>query len=174
MMELTVRVNGRERTAAVPPEATLLDFLREDLALTGAKRGCDAGDCGACTVLLDGTAVNACLTLAHQAHGREVVTIEGLASRSALHPLQQAFENHAALQCGFCGPGVILSAKALLDANPQPDKQQIREALAGHLCRCTGYSKMVEAVQDAAGVLREAKDAEITPACERVSQGCAS
>jgi aerobic-type carbon monoxide dehydrogenase small subunit (CoxS/CutS family) len=174
MIQVTFHVNGCERTAAVPPETTLLDLLRDHLALTGAKRGCDAGDCGACTVLVDGKAVNACLTLAAQVDGRDVVTIEGLATRSALHPLQQAFEARAALQCGFCGPGVILSAKALLDHNPQPDDQHIREALAGHLCRCTGYAKMVEAVQDAAGMLRDAKDAELIPARERVLQRGAS
>ena len=155
MIRMTARVNGCERTADVSPETTLLDLLRDQLALTGAKRGCDAGDCGACTVLVDGKAVNACLTLAAQVNGRDVVTIEGLATRSALHPLQQSFEAHAALQCGFCGPGVIISAKALLDDNPQPDRTQIREALAGHLCRCTGYTKMIDAVEDAARVLHD-------------------
>jgi carbon-monoxide dehydrogenase small subunit len=155
MMQVTVRVNGCERRATVAPEATLLDFLRDALALTGAKRGCEVGDCGACTVLLDGKAVNACLTLACQADGREVVTIEGLATQETLHPLQRAFEANAALQCGFCGPGVILSAKALLDQEPHPDEACIRQTLAGHLCRCTGYTKMVEAVQDAARMLAE-------------------
>ena len=155
MMQVTVRVNGCERKAVVPPETTLLDFLRDVLALTGAKRGCEVGDCGACTVLLDGKAVNACLTLACQADGRDVVTIEGLATQEALHPLQRAFEANAALQCGFCGPGVILSAKALLDQEPHPDEACIRQTLAGNLCRCTGYTKMVEAVQDAAHMLAE-------------------
>jgi carbon-monoxide dehydrogenase small subunit len=154
MIQVTLTVNAAQRTATISPATTLLELLRVHLALTGAKSGCEAGDCGACTVLLDGQAVNACLTLACQADGREVVTIEGLASHSALHPLQQAFETHAALQCGFCGPGVILSAKALLDRNPRPDERLVREALAGHLCRCTGYAKMVEAVQDAACILR--------------------
>jgi carbon-monoxide dehydrogenase small subunit len=165
MMQITLRVNGCERSARVPPETTLLQLLRDHFALTGAKSGCEAGDCGACTVVMDGKAVNACLTLAGQADGRDVTTIEGLATQKALHPLQQSFEARAALQCGFCGPAVILSAKALLDHDPQPDDQSIREALAGHLCRCTGYSKMVEAVQDAAGMLREG---------ERVPQGGAS
>ncbi|MGZ8154246.1 MAG: (2Fe-2S)-binding protein [Burkholderiales bacterium] len=158
MTRVTLKVNGAQRIANVPPQTTLLELLRDSLGLTGAKRGCDAGDCGACTVLLDGQAVNACLTLACQAEGRDVVTVEGLATQAALHPLQRAFEFHAALQCGYCGPGVILSAKALLDQYAMPDEPVIREALAGHLCRCTGYTKMVEAVQDAARMLHEEND----------------
>ncbi|OGA03969.1 MAG: (2Fe-2S)-binding protein [Betaproteobacteria bacterium RIFCSPLOWO2_02_64_14] len=145
-----MRVNGEMRTATVAPETTLLRFLREQLNLTGAKVGCDVGDCGACTVIVDGMAVNACLMLADQADGRDVLTIEGLATRDQLHPLQQAFEIHAALQCGFCGPGVIMSAKALLDETPDPTVQEINDALAGNLCRCTGYTKMVAAIQDVA------------------------
>jgi carbon-monoxide dehydrogenase small subunit len=143
-----MKVNGEMRTAMVAPETTLLRFLREQLNLTGAKLGCDVGDCGACTVIVDGKAVNACLMLADQANGRDVLTIEGLATRDRLHPLQQAFEIHAALQCGFCGPGVIMSAKALLDENPDPSVQEINDALSGNLCRCTGYTKMVAAIQD--------------------------
>ena len=153
MSAVTVIVNGTERSASVASETTLLELLREHLLLTGAKRGCDAGDCGACTVLVDGKAVNACLMLAVQASGRTITTIEGLATHSALHPLQHAFDEHGALQCGFCGPGVILSAKALLDENPHPTTSEIREALAGHLCRCTGYTKMIEAVHYAAHVV---------------------
>ena len=153
MSAITLVVNGAERSASITPETTLLELLRDHLHLTGAKRGCDVGDCGACTVLVDGRPVNACLMLAVQASGRAVVSIEGLATHSALHPLQQAFEEHAALQCGFCGPGVILSAKALLDENARPSTAEIREALAGHLCRCTGYTKMIEAVHDAARAL---------------------
>jgi len=149
MLQLALTVNGEWRTACVPAEMTLLAFLRDGLGLTGAKTGCDAGDCGACTVLLDGRAVNACLVLAAQADGRNVVTIEGVA-----HRLQSAFEKRAALQCGFCGAGMILSAKALLDANPAPTTREIREALAGNLCRCTGYAKIVEAVQEAARTAR--------------------
>jgi carbon-monoxide dehydrogenase small subunit len=153
-MNISITVNGETRTASVAPETTLLELLRDHLNLTGAKLGCDVGDCGACTVIVDGKAVNACLMLAAQAAGRNVLTIEGLATRERLHPLQKAFEDHASLQCGFCGPGVILSAKALLDENPDPTVREIRDALAGNLCRCTGYTKMLEAIQEAARVLR--------------------
>ena len=155
MIDVALIVNGADRAAIVPADTTLLELLRDQLHLTGAKRGCDAGDCGACTVLVDGRPVNACLMLAIQANGRAVTSIEGLATPDALHPLQQAFEEHAALQCGFCGPGVILSAKALLDENPDATTAEIREALAGHLCRCTGYAKMIEAVRCAAHALRQ-------------------
>ena len=150
MSSVSLKVNGEMRTATVAPETTLLKLLREQFNLTGAKLGCDVGDCGACTVIVDGKAVNACLMLVDQVHGREVLTIEGLATRDQLHPLQQAFEIHAALQCGFCGPGAILSAKALLDEIPEPTVQEINDALAGNLCRCTGYTKMVAAIQDVA------------------------
>jgi carbon-monoxide dehydrogenase small subunit len=156
MADVTLTVNGELRTASVPPETTLLALLRDSFNLTGAKLGCDVGDCGACTVLVDGKAVNSCLMLATQAAGRNVVTIEGLATKDELHPLQHAFEQHASLQCGFCGPGAIISAKALLDENPDPSAQEIRDALAGNLCRCTGYTKMIAAVKDAARALREA------------------
>jgi carbon-monoxide dehydrogenase small subunit len=153
--DISITVNGQLRTASVPPETTLLQLLRDCLYLTGAKLGCDAGDCGACTVIVDGRTVNACLMLASQVDGRQVLTIEGLADRQHLHPLQQLFEESGALQCGFCGPGIILSAKALLDDNPAPSTDDIRDALAGNLCRCTGYTKIVDAVQDAARLLRE-------------------
>lgn len=155
MITVTFELNREVRTATVPAKTTLLDLLRNEFNLTGAKLGCDVGDCGACTVTVDGRAVNACLMLAGQADGRSVFTIEGLATRERLHPIQKAFEEQAALQCGFCGPGVILSAKALLDGNPDPTVQEIKDALAGNLCRCTGYTKMIEAVQEAARVLRE-------------------
>ena len=150
MATVTMTVNGEKRTASVPPETTLLKLLREELHLTGAKLGCDVGDCGACTVIVDGKSVNSCLMLAAQADGRDVLTIEGLATMDRLHPIQKVFEDLGALQCGFCGPGVIMSAKALLDDNPSPTVQDIRDGLAGNLCRCTGYTKMIEAIQLAA------------------------
>ena len=150
MATVTMKVNGVTRTAAVPPETTLLRLLRDEFQLTGAKLGCDVGDCGACTVIVDGKSLNSCLMLAGQADGRDVLTIEGLATMDRLHPIQKVFEDLGALQCGFCGPGVIMSAKALLDENPSPTLQDIRDGLAGNLCRCTGYTKMIEAIQLAA------------------------
>jgi carbon-monoxide dehydrogenase small subunit len=159
VIDVTIIVNGARRNATVPPETTLLELLRDHFSLTGAKLGCDVGDCGACTVIADGKTVNACLMLAAQANGRHVLTIEGLGGKDRLHPLQKTFEESGALQCGFCGPGVILSAKALLDENPDPSKDEIRDALAGHLCRCTGYAKMIDAVQDAARLMHSAPTA---------------
>ena len=155
MPTVTVNVNGVVRSATVPPETTLLRMLRDDLQLTGAKLGCDVGDCGACTVIVDGKSVNSCLMLAVQAEGRDITTIEGLATMDRLHPIQKVFEDLGALQCGFCGPGVIMSAKTLLDGCPDPTAAQIRDALAGNLCRCTGYTKMIEAIQVAARTLRD-------------------
>ena len=169
MTDVTMIVNGQVRGASVPPETTMLQLLREHFNLTGAKLGCDVGDCGACTVIVDGQAVNSCLMLAGQADGRQVLTIEGLASRDRLHPIQTAFENSGALQCGFCGPGVLLSAKALLDENLTPSTQEIRDALSGNLCRCTGYTKMIEAVQDAARLLREESRTQLTHARTEVT-----
>jgi carbon-monoxide dehydrogenase small subunit len=147
---IQVTVNGELVESAVEANQTLLQFLREDLELTGTKHGCGLGDCGACTVILDGKPVNACLVLAVQANGRDVLTIEGLAENGKLHPIQQSFVDKGAIQCGFCTPGMILSAKALLDENPKPSDLDIRTAISGNLCRCTGYQKIVEAVQDAA------------------------
>jgi len=154
MLTVTLKVNGETRTASVPPETTLLRMLRDQLGLTGSKLGCDVGDCGACTVIVDGKPVNSCLMLAMQAEGREVLTIEGLATMDRVHPIQRAFEDCASLQCGFCGPGVIMSAKALLDEIPNPTIPQIRDALGGNLCRCTGYVKMIEAILIAASAMR--------------------
>jgi|TARA_B110000263_G_scaffold201304_1_gene180725 carbon-monoxide dehydrogenase small subunit len=147
-MLVELRVNGELRSADVPPETTLLKMLRESLELTGAKLGCDVGDCGTCTVIIDGISVNSCLMLAARANGSEVTTIEGLASSNALHPLQEKFEEYGALQCGFCGPGMLMSAKSLLDKNSNPTVYEVRDALAGNLCRCTGYTKIIEAVID--------------------------
>jgi carbon-monoxide dehydrogenase small subunit len=167
--DVTMTVNGLTRSASVPPETTLLQLLREHFNLTGAKLGCDVGDCGACTVIVDGQAVNSCLMLAGQADGRQILTIEGLASRDRLHTIQTTFENTGALQCGFCGPGVLMSAKALLDENLDPTTQEIRDALSGNLCRCTGYTKMIEAVQDAARLLREQSRTQLTHARPEVT-----
>ena len=150
-MDVTIKVNGRERTASVAAETTLLSLLRDSLDLPGAKLGCDVGDCGACTVLVDGMSVNACLMLAAQVQDRDVTTIEGLGDYDHLHPLQAVFEQESSFQCGFCAPGMIISAKALLDENPKPTEYEIREALSGNLCRCTGYTKIIEAIMDVSG-----------------------
>jgi carbon-monoxide dehydrogenase small subunit len=148
VIELTI--NGEVREVLVEPRTTLLHVLREDLGLTGTKESCNAGDCGACTVLIDHKPIASCLTLAIEAQGKEILTIEGLDREGGLHPLQQAFIDHYAVQCGFCTPGMILSAKALLDRNPDPTEKEVREAISGNLCRCTGYVKIVEAVLAAA------------------------
>ena len=151
---LKLQVNGVERTVETHPMARLLDVLREGLRLTGTKEGCGEGECGACTVLLEGRVVNACLIPAAQAQGAEVVTVEGLARGEELAPIQDAFLTHNGAQCGFCTPGMLLAAHDLLRRCPDPDRDQVREGLAGNLCRCTGYSKIVDAVQ---AVAREAK-----------------
>jgi len=153
-MLVEIRVNGEKRSADVPPETTLLKFLREYLDLTGAKLGCDVGDCGTCTVIVDGDVVNSCIMLAVKANGSEVQTIEGLANNQQLHPLQQAFEELGSLQCGFCGTGMLMMAKKLLDDNPYPTRGEIRDHLAGNLCRCTGYTKIIEAIELAAKRIR--------------------
>jgi len=144
---ITLKINDRARELAVEMNRTLLDVLRHDLELTGTKRGCDLGECGSCTVILNGKPVNSCLVLAVQANGAEILTIEGLAGPSGLHPLQQAFVEKGAIQCGFCTPGMILSASNLLQKNRKPSEEEIRTALSGNLCRCTGYQKIVEAIQ---------------------------
>jgi carbon-monoxide dehydrogenase small subunit len=139
-------VNGEEYEVVVAPNQTLLEVLRDDLYLTGTKEGCGEGACGTCTVLLDGKPVRSCLTLAVEVQGREVTTVEGLASMGELHPVQRAFVEYGAIQCGFCAPGMILTAKALLDENPSPTEQEARQAISGNVCRCTGYAKIVEAI----------------------------
>jgi carbon-monoxide dehydrogenase small subunit len=144
-------VNGKKIEAKVRPHQTLLDFLRDELGLTGTKRGCEIGECGACTVLMDGKAVNACLVLVPQIDGREIITVEGLSDGMHLHPLQEAFLDHDAVHCGFCTPGMLLSAKALLDGTANPSEEDIRTAIAGNLCRCTGYQQIVDAIVQAAG-----------------------
>ena len=150
---LRLTVNGQDRELLVKPYATLLEVLREDLRLTGTKHGCEAGECGACMVLIDDVPKLSCLVLPAQAEGTQVTTIEGLAEGSTLHPVQQAFMDSGAVQCGYCTPGMVLTAKALLDANPAPSRPEIKEALAGNLCRCTGYVSIVEAVEEAARAL---------------------
>jgi len=147
---IAITVNGMRHELDIRPNRRLIDLLREDLALTGTKEGCSIGVCGACTVLLDGRPVSACLTLAIMVDGRDVLTIEGLAPETGLHPLQEAFLERGGLQCGFCTPGQIMAAKALLDEHPQPTDEEIREAMLGNLCRCTGYYKIIEAIKTAA------------------------
>jgi aerobic carbon-monoxide dehydrogenase small subunit len=147
---ISVRVNGQEHRAEVEPRRLLVDLVRDDLQLTGTHIGCEDGLCGACTVLVDGIPVKSCLMLVVEADGSDVETIEGLSSVEDLHPLQQAFSDEFALQCGFCTPGMIMSAKALLEANPDPDEESIRQGMVGNLCRCTGYQNIVRAIQRAA------------------------
>ena len=147
---VTLTVNGIPQELLIDPHRTLLEVVREDLHLTGAKEGCGTGDCGACSMLVDGRLVTSCLLLAGEAEGADVLTIEGLARDGELHPLQNAFIDYGAVQCGFCIPGIILAAKALLDANPHPTTDEIRQGIAGNLCRCTGYTKIVEAIAAAA------------------------
>jgi carbon-monoxide dehydrogenase small subunit len=156
---LSCTVNGEAMEVLVQPYVTLLDALREDMGLTGPKEGCGTGDCGACTVHVDGRVVASCLMLAMQARGRKIRTIEGLAGTGALHPLQDAFVRHGVPQCGFCIPGVLMAAAALLEENPRPSEEEIRYGIAGNLCRCTGYTKMVTAISEAAGTLASQRSA---------------
>jgi carbon-monoxide dehydrogenase small subunit len=149
-----LRVNGKQRRVLAEADAMLLEVLRDQLALTGAKLGCGMGECGSCTVLLDGKAICSCLTLAVEAEGHEITTIEGLAAIGTLHPLQRALAEAGGVQCGFCTPGMVLTAKALLDEEPHPTEADVRRGLSGNLCRCTGYSKIIEAVLSAADVAR--------------------
>ncbi len=149
METLSMRLNDQEVTVQVETDALLVDVLRDQLELTGTKEACGEGECGACTVLLDGEPVTSCLIPALKAQGKEVMTIEGLASAGELHPLQRAFIEHGAVQCGYCTPGMLMSAKALLDRNPHPSEEEIKEAISGNLCRCTGYVKIIEAIKAA-------------------------
>ncbi|MGH6986368.1 MAG: (2Fe-2S)-binding protein [Caulobacteraceae bacterium] len=154
---VSVIVNGDAAEFLCEPGASLLDALRDQLSLTGSKEGCGSGDCGACSVILDGRLVCSCLVLAAEAEGARIETIEGMAEGSELHPLQRKFLEHAALQCGFCTPGLLVAAKALLEANPDPSESETRYWLAGNLCRCTGYDKVIRAVMDAAAEMRQAR-----------------
>jgi len=149
-MKLRVKVNGSWRESETRPDRLLLDWLREDLGLTGTKKGCAEGECGACTVIMNGKAVLSCLLPAFKADGAEILTVEGMARQGQIHPLQQAFLEEGAVQCGYCSPGMILSAKALLDEDPQPSAEDIKKAISGNLCRCTGYASIIRAVQLAA------------------------
>ncbi len=155
MKRIRMKVNGAWREGWARPGQTLLNFLREELDCTEVKQGCSRGDCGSCSVILDGRLVDSCLVLALQAEGSSLLTAAGLGSRESPHPIQQAFLETGALQCGFCTPGMVLAAKALLDELPRPDVKQIKRGLSGNLCRCTGYKKVIEAVQLAAGMGRE-------------------
>ncbi len=154
---VTCTVNGEQHSVLADTRDTLLDLLRERIGLTGTKEGCGNGNCGTCTVIVDGAAVNACLMLAREAPGRDIVTIEGVSLGGKLHPVQEALVQHGGTQCGFCTPGIVLSAKALLDTNPSPTTQQVRHAIAGNICRCTGYDKIVDAVL-AAAATRQVSD----------------
>ena len=151
---LNMTVNGKAVSVKIQPYARLLDVLREELLLTGTKEGCGVGECGACTVLVDGESVNSCLVLAASVEGKSILTIEGVAENDELHPIQQAFLDHHALQCGFCTPGLVMSTKALLDHNPNPSREEIQVAISGNICRCTGYQQVIEAVEDVAKRLR--------------------
>ena len=153
--QIELRVNGQSFTVIVKPQDLLVDVLRDQLGLTGTKKGCGTGECGACTILLDGKPINSCLMPALRARNKDIITIEGLGTPEHLHPLQQAFIENAAVQCGFCAPGMLLSAKALLDANAHPTETEIRQAISGNLCRCTGYAKIVQAVQQAAQAMTQ-------------------
>lgn len=149
MFHLKTTINGKSIEMDIDPGLRLLDFLRETLGLTGTKEGCGEGECGACTVLLDGKTVNSCLLMAAQIHGRTLTTIEGLETEEGLDPVQQAFLDNGAVQCGYCIPGMVLSAKALLDENPKPSDEEIKESISGNLCRCTGYDKILKSIKKA-------------------------
>ena len=154
-LPLALTVNGEALEASFAPYKTLLEVLREDLALTGTKHGCELGECGACAVLVDGVAQLSCLVLALDCEGRHIETVEGLADGNELHPLQAAFADHGAAQCGYCTPGILMTAKALLEAEPNPSRERIQEAISGNLCRCTGYQQIYEAIEEAAQHMRD-------------------
>ena len=154
MKKIRLKVNGEDHDLEIRPYATLLEVLREDLGLIGTKEGCGEGECGACTVIIDGKAANSCIVLAAEADGKEITTIEGMAVGGKLHPIQEAFVEIGGLQCGFCTPGMILSTKVLLDANPDPTVDEIKKGLEGNFCRCTGYTKIIESVKVAAQKVR--------------------
>jgi len=147
-------VNGKYYELSVQPWKTLLEVIREDLKLTGTKEGCGVGECGACTVIIGGKTINSCLVLACEADNQEITTIEGLGGGNKLHPIQEAFINNSGMQCGFCSPGMIMSTKALLDKNPTPSEEEVREGIAGNFCRCTGYTKIIESISAAAETMK--------------------
>ena len=155
MRQIEVTVNGKREKVEVRWSETLLEMIRERLHLTGAKEGCGIGECGACTVMMDGVTVNSCLILAVETDGKSIVTVEGVGSKEKLHPVQEAFVKHGGMQCGFCTPGMIVSGTYLLTKNPQPTEEQIREGIAGNFCRCTGYTKIIESIDAAAVMMRE-------------------
>jgi len=149
MKEIKLTVNGKLHELTIKPWRTLLEVIRDELGLTGTKEGCGIGECGACTVIMNGNAVNSCLVLAAEANGKEILTIEGLADGDKLHPIQEAFINHGGMQCGFCTSGMILSSKVLLERNPNPTEEEIRKGISGNFCRCTGYTKVIESIKEA-------------------------
>lgn len=162
MVNIEVNINGIDHRLEVEDDLRLIDLLRNELHLTGTKEGCGEGECGACTVIFEGKTVNSCLILAIQAHGKKIITIEGLGDENNLHPIQRAFLEKGAVQCGYCTPGMILSAKALLDVNSKPSRGEIREAISGNLCRCTGYEKIVDSIERASELISK----EGSEACE--------
>jgi carbon-monoxide dehydrogenase small subunit len=155
MKKISFILNNKQYELKVKPWQTLLELIREDLNLTGTKEGCGQGECGSCTVIMNGKIVNSCLVPAVEADGREILTIEGLSDNGRLHPIQEAFVSHSGMQCGFCTPGMIMSAKALLDSNPDPTEAEIRESISGNFCRCTGYTKIIESISAAADLMKE-------------------
>jgi carbon-monoxide dehydrogenase small subunit len=155
--KISFKINGQPQELYVNPWRTLLEVMREDLKLTGTKEGCGEGECGSCTVIMGGKTVNSCLVLAAEAHNQEITTIEGLAKGEKLHPIQEAFVEHSGMQCGFCTPGMIMSAKTLLEENSSPNEQEIREGIAGNFCRCTGYTKIIESISAAAEAMKGEK-----------------